>query len=271
MPSTIQIGDTGEAVRECQRLLTAHQYELTVDGVFGSGTESKVMQFQRAKSLAADGVVGPATWAALYEEPTNALPEPPQPLPPVLIHLMSLGHRVVWRGDYHLNLFGIRNPEANSNSFDDTLGVAYTVNGKWRVHYWPGTTDPGFFHRENPSKVSGVAALVEDQYIDTWMIDLHAGKYEALCQRGNTVRVYRDDNRDTILDLDKDTIEEGWFGINIHRSSISGQSSEVGKWSAGCQVHATLDGFNQKMALATKQLEHLGLDRFTYTLMPQWW
>jgi murein L,D-transpeptidase YcbB/YkuD len=35
------------------------------DGVFGRRTESAVKQFQGDKGLAADGIVGPQTWAAL--------------------------------------------------------------------------------------------------------------------------------------------------------------------------------------------------------------
>lgn len=39
--------------------------ELTVDGIYGSGTKKAVAAFQSAKKLTADGICGPKTWAAL--------------------------------------------------------------------------------------------------------------------------------------------------------------------------------------------------------------
>jgi peptidoglycan hydrolase-like protein with peptidoglycan-binding domain len=264
MAKTIRKGDRGDDVKRLQRLLSEHGYACGADGVFGSGTEAKVMAFQRDRGLGADGIVGTGTWAAL-EAPIDDEVEkqPPFPLPPVLVHLQSLGHKIMCDGDFHLNLFGIRNPNAKSNSFDDILGCAYTEKGLWKVHFWPGTCDPGTYHLENPGRVEGTAILVEGQY-SAWKIDLHGGKYEALCQRAAEVRVYRDADKDANLDMDPDSIMEGYFGINLHRSSKSGES-------AGCQVHARLDGFNEMMALAHKQVDVLGEDVFTYTLMKQWW
>jgi len=48
-----------------QYLLKSRGYSLTVDGYFGSGTESAVKSFQSSKSLGADGIVGKNTWEAL--------------------------------------------------------------------------------------------------------------------------------------------------------------------------------------------------------------
>ncbi|GIV97552.1 MAG: N-acetylmuramoyl-L-alanine amidase [Herpetosiphonaceae bacterium] len=62
---TLRNGNTGEAVKAVQSQLRARGYNLTVDGIFGSGTESAVKSFQSSKGLTADGIVGPQTWNAL--------------------------------------------------------------------------------------------------------------------------------------------------------------------------------------------------------------
>lgn len=41
---------------------------ITVDGLFGSGTESKVRDFQRANGLTADGYAGDATKSELWKQ-----------------------------------------------------------------------------------------------------------------------------------------------------------------------------------------------------------
>jgi peptidoglycan hydrolase-like protein with peptidoglycan-binding domain len=63
---TIGLGDTGEAVKRLQRALRRTPNEgLRVDGVFNATLETAVKEFQQGAGLAADGVVGPLTWAAL--------------------------------------------------------------------------------------------------------------------------------------------------------------------------------------------------------------
>lgn len=55
------------AVRILQQALHSEGFNVPVDGRFGLGTEAAVKRFQRRAGLSADGVVGPATWAALGE------------------------------------------------------------------------------------------------------------------------------------------------------------------------------------------------------------
>ncbi|WP_143423131.1 peptidoglycan hydrolase [Halegenticoccus soli] len=63
---TVSYGDQSSAVTAVQdQLRYAHGYDIAVDGVFGSGTESAVESFQSSRGLAVDGIVGPDTWQAL--------------------------------------------------------------------------------------------------------------------------------------------------------------------------------------------------------------
>ncbi len=62
---TVREGSTGEAVKGVQTLLVKNGRSVAVDGIFGSGTKSAVVNFQSAHGLTADGIVGPATWEHL--------------------------------------------------------------------------------------------------------------------------------------------------------------------------------------------------------------
>lgn len=70
--SVLRQGARGQDVITLQYLLSIiGQYypgipDLTQDGIFGSGTKQAVSAFQQQMGLVADGVVGPATWNALY-------------------------------------------------------------------------------------------------------------------------------------------------------------------------------------------------------------
>ena len=65
-PPAIAEGASGPAVRWAQYLLVRRTLSYTqIDGIFGPVTKTAVEQFQRDRHLAADGIVGPATWAAL--------------------------------------------------------------------------------------------------------------------------------------------------------------------------------------------------------------
>ena len=65
-------GATGNEVKTVQRLLLALGFKMRnglttygVDGSFGTATENAVKNFQNAKGLMQDGIVGTNTWAAL--------------------------------------------------------------------------------------------------------------------------------------------------------------------------------------------------------------
>tara|TARA_R110001592_G_scaffold162601_1_gene396214 strand:+ start:17180 stop:18142 length:963 start_codon:yes stop_codon:yes gene_type:complete len=53
-------GSKGEDVKTVQEFL-----EITADGIFGSGTERSVKDWQSENGLSADGIVGPNTWSKM--------------------------------------------------------------------------------------------------------------------------------------------------------------------------------------------------------------
>jgi len=160
-----------------------------------------------------------------------------------------------------INIVGVRNSvpgDAVTNAFDDTITVSLKENGVWKYYEWMATTDPGRKAVLEHSNPNGVARLVPGQYIDSHIIRLHKGKYEALGQN-KPVKVFRDANKD--LKYDEKKIQEGVFGINIHKAGVD--STVVENWSEGCQVFKREKEFNDFMILAKscKQKD------FTYTLI----
>lgn len=166
--------------------------------------------------------------------------------------------------DYDLNIVGVRNAatgQAVTNVFDDLLTVSYKVAGTWQFASWPATTDPGKKGVIEFHNTAGVARLVEGQYRGSHTIRLHQGKYEALGQAKN-VKVYRDSNKD--LTYNEDTIQEGVFGINIHKAGAD--STYVENWSEGCQVFKRSADFDGFMAICREARKIHG-NSFSYTLI----
>lgn len=190
--------------------------------------------------------------------------------PPILDRVFEMGFEVISRGDYHLNIIGVRSAKAEPNRFDDHLYCVYQVGDKWYQHRWNITTDPGTYWIENPTNKLGTACVVADrQYKGVWQLGKHRGMYRALVQTGNKISVYRDPNRDGKYDFDESTIEEGYFGINCHRAtSAFGGSIQVDRWSAGCQVFQYPDDFRKLIDLCIEQRDLSS--KFTYTLLNEW-
>ena len=165
---------------------------------------------------------------------------------------------------FDVNIVGIRNSSTGqkvTNAFDDYLTISYKENGEWKFHIWPATTDPGKKGVLEYHNAAGVARLVEGQYRGSHGIGLHQGRYEALKQAKN-VKVYRDADKD--LEYDENKIQEGIFGINIHKAGAD--STYVENWAEGCQVFKKSADFDAFMVICNKSKNIHG-NSFTYTLI----
>ncbi len=70
----LQWGSRGEEVRSLQQDLSSLGYGTAgIDGIFGQNTYGAVVKFQKARGLAADGIVGPQTKSVLSNALTESL------------------------------------------------------------------------------------------------------------------------------------------------------------------------------------------------------
>ena len=171
---------------------------------------------------------------------------------------------------YNLNLISVRNKSGSSNKFDDVLFVVFRDEDKdWEVRSYQVTTEPGPRILRKPINKKGTAILVPGQYRSTYKIDTHGGKFRhiALCQRNGKVWVYRDTDKDGKPD-EKLVMEEGMFGINIHRHARPDEKEYVLGSSAGCQVFKSSRQFAQFMEVCNRSADIYG-NSFTYTLLEE--
>lgn len=177
------------------------------------------------------------------------------------LELMAAKNYTVLTSIGQLNVIGFRNSEARPDFFDDLISIFEMTAEGWQAHHYEASTLPGLPYLRKPLVDQGVAILVPGQYRDAYRIGLHKGKYPALVQV-RPVKVYRDNDRDEVYD--KRNVEEGLFGINIHR--VPGDSDRVGMNSAGCQVIKTLPDYADFLQRCSKAVSLVG-NRFSYTLL----
>lgn len=185
----------------------------------------------------------------------------------VIIHLyQKYGYPIkTFKGA--VNVFGIRSNTIESNNFDDFLGILHYLDTKPKLFIYPGTTDPGTPTLLKPINPNGTAILVPGYY-DVYILGKHQGLYDALIQRRGPVQVYRDNNKNEILDRGGN-IFSGWFGINIHRANQKGITKIVGSFSAGCQVFQDAKDFDQFIDIIKKSISMTGKNEFAYALFTE--
>lgn len=178
------------------------------------------------------------------------------------------GYAYFTNGNYNLNIIGVRSSQNNkvTNKYDDCLVVIYNTDTGWKRQIYTITTEPGLYYMKAPSNIKGTAILAPGQYRGAYKIDKHRGKYDALCQKNKSVKVYRDNNKDEVYDYNPNNLDTGMFGINIHRSNEFWTRATVDQYSAGCQVFNDPKEFTSFMNIVKKAAAIYG-NCFTYTLI----
>jgi hypothetical protein len=193
------------------------------------------------------------------------------------------------------NIVGIRTAEP-TNEFNDRLVMFWKdEEGKWISEEYTITTDPGAVHLQNPPDNSkGTAILKEGQYIGALRQGIHnngkkartyavlygvvyrllpksvkeklswMGRSHTALVQAAPVTVYRDKNRDRVLDLVAETQETGMYHINLHRNHPYEVREHVDAASAGCQVFKDPKEFKRFMKLLKRKLRQKS---YEYTLL----
>lgn len=164
---------------------------------------------------------------------------------------------IVWRTPFLLNIAAFRNLN-DPDQWNDKI-VYYYWDESGGLHYneiMEATTDPGIDYLKNPMNSSGCAIICEGWHRKLWKLGVHKG-YKAL-QQYSPVKVYRDNTSDSHPDINKSTIEEGMFGINLHHAGTNknSPSPKVSTWSAGCCVIRRIDDWNDFINIVQRCYDH---------------
>lgn len=183
-----------------------------------------------------------------------------------------------------LVVINIRSGSKEANLFDDTTMLVFN---NMVLGIYESTCDAGTPNLENPVNRDGAAIVMNGFYPKLWKVGKHRGKYEALVQNAPVVVFRDDDRdnildySDIMLDdtmrlrlehnnndvtivtasepilVAKDPketvknevyrIQQGMFGINLHRASQWKELEEVGLYSAGCCVIRRFSDFTKFM------------------------
>lgn len=186
-------------------------------------------------------------------------------LPYELTRLQKLGFPV-FTGTYNLNFVGVRtsNVDQTTSPKDDYFMMIYQdTSGAWITESFPGTTDPTAAYLKNPINPKGTAILVDGKnYPKLWVQGLHGPSKKPALVQHSTCSVYRDGNRNLILDFDPSTIDVGLFGINFHQATGSYSS-------AGCQTVEKQEWVDRVRALVDAQIKAGYGETLSYTLVKE--
>ena len=177
----------------------------------------------------------------------------------------------IFKDPFELNLWGVRAGDQVVKEFNDELFIFYCNGlGTWFTKQFTITTDPSDLYLLKPIASKGTAIVKSGQYLNLWKFGFHKGKQDhpALIQV-NPIKVYRDNNLDAQKNFNEASVEEGLFGINMHRASQWGITRLVGLYGAGCQVHEDGDRYKNTFIPIVKSSLSIKDRLFSYTLITE--
>ena len=182
------------------------------------------------------------------------------------------GYLFFEKGYNNLNICAIRNKNRVANTFDDTLCILYrrptTPVGKFEMVQFKCTVDPGSYYLKNLMDSGGAAGIKPGQYKKLWRLG-YFHNYPALIQI-SAVEVFRDSNRDNILDYDESKTSVGNYGIFLHQHYQGVDTAKVVEnSSAGCVVAEKISDFDKLISLCKLQSQSGQGDTFTFTLFDE--
>jgi|GEM_PF-2049466 len=244
--------------------------------IFRTGEEELMMEFEESSIAEAEAIriedFAPAPTPPPAPKPEDELlvpsPLPAEPLdlgtPQILVPSPSLFPGPAgdlarslsekgWapRGNGVLNVVAIRNSNRDFDVFKCRIVHLVQEAGLWvQKGNWAATTYPGKYYTiDKLLNSAGAAILTQGKFSGIYTLSSHRGIYQALCQRGGPVSVFRDGNKDKTYDMAPTTIQNGMFGINVHATQnpdgapANLAASRVHAASAGCLVFAKINDF----------------------------
>ncbi len=200
---TLRKGDTSPEVHTLQEKLSATGYPLPAGVHFGAKTDTAVRNFQRKKTLLADGIVGAKTWLALgVKDAATARPKPANGLTDWLSLLGAIGVYFAASAKNAPASLASSRPASQLHTSEKGLQFIYTreaLEGRSNVLHWPGgssgvTLGPGYDMKERTE-----AAIAKDMQAIGQPADTAKKIAKGTGLKGDSAKKFAADNKSLVL------------------------------------------------------------------------
>lgn len=221
-------GSSGIRVVQIQQRLARRGWTVTVDGNFGRQTDTIVRKFQLEKGLPVDGIIGKATWDALYAffPGVDVLPETPPPVPPPPPPAPDPGE-----GPLHADPVG----QCAAWGFDGNAGLDPVREFQRAFAWWPLVVDGD----AGPKTAAAVQKVVDEG----GKLSPHFAIPELACKHCGRIRFLRQTLE--CMELVRDEIGPftpvSAYRCPAHNAAVGGATSSQHMMGAACDLNIPLD------------------------------